>query len=259
MENLTALAKKLAESRHKSLKNFDRIILNKEAAEIVVRLFYNPDCISTASLKDLIKSDQILLKNLSEYILTAAPITLANYANSHKRLALTEQDLISCFALDHQDAVQTNRIEKLYSPEYALSHILLAGKVFRIYKINSKNFADITSNYKNVKLLFRKVLIPENLKITKNARVWHHFGIVIALQNPDDLPARQLDHPYINVLLNNTKKLIVDFSDQEIFKRDIVGLILAEQKNLKRKKKIITDPAIKKIEISKSDRIKFIH
>lgn len=259
MQDLTELIRKISKTRQKSLKNFDKITLDADAAEIVVRLFYNPDCVSTTNLQELIVADQIPLKDLSEYILTAAPVTLANYANSHQLLKLTEQDLINCFALDHQDAVRDNRIEKLYSPEYALSHILLAGKITIIYTIDNKKFADVISQYKNLRIKFKKVLIPENLLIDKNIKIWHHFGIVIAPQKPDDNLAHQLEHPYLNTLLNSTDKLTVDFSDRKIFKRDIVGLILAEQNNLKRKKKIITDPAIKKIELQRSNKIKFIH
>jgi hypothetical protein len=255
MINPDDLAKELNKSRVKVLVNFSKITLTKAAALLVARLFYNPDCISTVNLSDLIKTDEVKLSDLSSVMITAAPSTLANYANKHQKLHLTESDIIDCFANDHIKAVLDNKIDQYYRPEYALSHVLLRGKVQRVYQLEFFRMADINSD----QILFKKVLIPKELKVAKGNEVWHHFGVVIDIYNDKRIFEHQLGDDNFQKLLSATDLKVIDFSDKKIFRRDSTGRILREQKNLKKKKKPVSDQSISKIELPKDDTIKFIH
>lgn len=301
MKDLNTLAISLQIARKNTLKNFDKIALTRDATKLVARLFYNPDCISLVNLDDLIVDGQIPLKDLSRYMLTAAPSTLANYANKHHKVLLHHTDIINCFAIDHQQAVKDNEIDLIYNPEYALSHILLSGRIIKIYEIDHQKFADILhynpkssspkimtgsaiyevaesrsalTNTSGVgpacppvaelrevgALMFKKVLIPKDLEVKKGDLVWHHFGIGIDKYNGESqITAKQFDSPFFRLLDSKTSRLEIDFSDKKIFHRDILGKILAEQKNLKNKKRIISDPSISKIKLPTDSKIKFIH
>ncbi len=227
-------------------------------------------------------------------MLTAAPSTLANYANKHNKVLLHHTDIVNCFATDHLEAIKDNKIDQIYNPVYALSHILLSGKINKMYEIGSQKFADIRTGLNHVintrevgsdssgvrdlvgydsyetgsdfskskDLLFRKVLIPKDLKVQKGELVWHHFGIVIDrydYYNEDKILSNQFGSPYFRLMSSKISRSEIDFSDRKIFHRDILGKIIAEQKNLKNKKRIVSDPSISKIELPKDSKIKFIH
>lgn len=254
------LAKELNQSRAKVLANFAKIQLTRKAAILVARLFYNPDCISTVSLADLIQTDEIKLTDLSSVMITAAPSTIANYANAHDKLHLKESDVIDCFANDHIKAVLDNKIDQYYRPEYALSHILLRGKVARIYQLDKFKVADIETAIKNDKIVFKKVLVPSELKVGKGSEVWHHFGVVIdVFDDQSGIYQKQISDDDFKKLESRIENQEIDFSNIKLFRRDIIGRILEEQNNLKKKKKTINDPSISKIKLPKDNSIKFIH
>jgi len=188
-------------------------------------------------------------------MITAAPSTLANYANKHRGLHLVESDIIDCFANDHIKAVLNNKIDQFYRPEYALSHILLRGKVQKVYQLDAFKMADVNSD----EIIFKKVLVPSDLKIIKGSEVWHHFGVVVDLYNDKSIFEQQQNDNDFQKLVSKTDLKIIDFSDKKIFRRDITGRILDEQMNLKKKKKTVSDPSISKIELPKDNTIKFIH
>lgn len=260
MDKINQLVKSLSTARQNTLKNFNRITLNQKAAHLVVRLFYNPDCISLKNLDDLVNTNLVKLSDLSKVMLTAAPSTLAKYSNDHNKLLLGEDDIINCFANDHLQAVLKNKIDKIYQPEYALSHILLVGKIKKLYRIDNFKFADIKSTIKLQAVEFKKVLVPTDLTVKAGQSVWHHFGIVICRFDRDDnILKRQLSDFDFNSLGSHIRTTVLDFSDKKIFRRNVTGRIIGEQKNLKRRKKIISDPAISKIKPPMDQDIKFIH
>jgi hypothetical protein len=259
VDKLETLAADLAKSRRKALKNFSKITLTKPAAFLVARLFYNPDCISTMNLKELINGDDVKLADLSIVMMTAAPSTLANYANKHRQLHLEEKDIIDCFACDHLKAVLGNKIDKIYQPEYALSHLLLEGQVLKLHNLFGYKFADIDSTVNNHPIIFKNVLVPAEISVTSGQRVWHHFGVVIKEFKENDIFAKQIHSPDFQELLSKSLIRQIDFSDKKIFRRDILGRIIEEQQNLKKKKKPVSDPAISNIEPVMNETIKFIH
>lgn len=267
MIDQTVLAQNLNNSRKKVLTNFEQIYLDKEAVKLVARLFYNPDCISLVNL-DNFTDDLISLKDFSSSILTAAPTTLANYANKIGKLMLKRDDIITCFATDHIDAVLDNKIDQIYSPVYALSHTLLSGKISRIFEINHQKFAEIVTGSATYEVavkvnqsIYKKVLIPSDLKVEKGDSVWHHFGIVIDKYEVGDhsIFDQQLSLANFSLLNLSSSDRIIDFSDKKIFHRDILGKIIKNQKDLKRKTKTVSDLAIAKIQLPTNSKIKFIH
>ncbi len=246
----------LATARHTAFPDFDKIQLTRPAVVILTRLFLNPDCVSDIDFRKLTTSrPQIRLQDLAKHIITAAPVTIAQYCQAHQKLLVTDQDLIKCFGLDHVDSVLDNKVHEVDNPQTALAHILTAGQV-KFIKDNLVNIEIKLSEDRTVE--FKNVLKPKELAVKKGQLVYQHYGVII--DKADDLAEEirlgQKDKEYFQKMLGRNKKKTIDFSDKSIFHQDLIGGIIKEEKALPQKSQFKTKKAKKYV--TKIDRnIKF--
>ncbi|MFH1598061.1 MAG: hypothetical protein ABIB97_03235 [Patescibacteria group bacterium] len=236
MEVTQQLIKNLARARLSAYPNFEKIELDPAAMVILTRLFLNPDCISDIDLGKLTTQATVKLCDLAKHIVTAAPVTIAQYCEQHNKLLVTEKDMILCFGLDHIDSVFRNKVHESDNPQVALAHILTAGKVKSIKK-NLVTMIVQLGEEKSVEL--KNVLIPRELTIKKGQTVWQHYGVVIEKAEGDlaeQVRFGQKEIGYFQKILGQNNKKVIDFSDRSIFQKDLIGAILSEERALKAKK-----------------------
>ena len=242
----------LQKARSLAFPDFNRIKLTRPAVTLLTRLFLNPDCVADIDFRKLATSrPQLFLKDIAKHIVTAAPVTLAQYCQTHQKLLIDENDIICCFGLDHIDSVAANKVHLIDNPQTALAHILTAGQV-KSMKDNLVNLEIKSGEAKTVEL--KNVLKPKELEIKKGQMVWQHYGVIIdqADDLADEILFGQAEKDYFQKMLGQNKKKTIDFADKSVFKKDLIGGIIQEEKNLSKKSNFKTD---KKIIVSK--KVKF--
>jgi len=238
----------LQKARSSAFPDFAKIKLTRPAVTLLTRLFLNPDCVSDTDFRQLEpRRPQVKLKDLAQHIITAAPVTLAKYCQDHQKLLVTDQDIIKCFGLDHVDSVLANKVHETDNPQIALAHILTAGRIKKI-KNNLVDLEIKLSEAKTVEL--KNVLKPRDLAVKLGQQVFQHYGVII--DQADDLAPEiklgQKEKDYFQKMLGQNKNKTIDFSDKSVFKKDLIGGIIREEKSLAHKKEFKTN---KKISVSK--------
>ena len=229
------LIKNVEKVRRLAFPEFDQIILEPKAIQVLANLFLNPDCRSDIDLAKFIGPKPVKLSQISPHIITAAPSTLAKYAQDHQQLNITEQDILKCFALDHAEAIQANQLDIKFSPTYGLSHLLNISQVVKIKEIQRKKFVDLEKKFNNQKIFFKNILVPNNLEILKGQKVFHHFGVVVTIVDTPSLTkiANQIKKQqkencfiYKKNQVTSLKKSIVDSKDKILFHENLMEKIL---------------------------------
>lgn len=181
------LIQKLNMVRAKTLPCFKKIKCTPKAIDKISRLFLHPFCVSTVDLKKFIQNKPVKLATLSRYIITAFPNTISYYAKKRNKILIDQEDILECFALDHTEGIAENKIENIYSPSYALAHILTLCKLVNIREQQKNRVADLEYQYGIKKTIFKNVFVPPDLKVIKGQNVFHHFGVVVDCANNANL------------------------------------------------------------------------
>ncbi|OGY89519.1 MAG: hypothetical protein A3B30_01750 [Candidatus Komeilibacteria bacterium RIFCSPLOWO2_01_FULL_52_15] len=238
----TVIINKLQTARRKKFATYDEIFLSADAVPIFARLFINPDCQTDIDLASL-KGHEVQLSFLGDHIITAAPSTLAAYAERHKKTILSAEDLLHCFALEHAHDVAHNHIAERTSPAYALAHILQLSRVASLSSTDDGTTASLSLPTLWGSILFRHVLVPRDLTVTRRMWVYHHFGVIVAAATDQQFASRivelQKTDDFIASLGRTVrrKRIVVDFGDASLFGKDVLGMILRPSRN-----PIITNP-----------------
>ncbi|MBL7021775.1 hypothetical protein ISR92_00380 [Patescibacteria group bacterium] len=216
-------------TRRLSFVDFDKIKVSGDGLRIISNLFLNPDCLIDINLEDYIDKEFVLLADISKHILTAAPATLAQYAQEHKKLYLSRDDVIKCFALDHLNTIENNEIIKLKGASYALAHTLSIANIIKIYESEGATIAELEGD----NIVYRNVIIPNNLNVVVGNIVWQHFGVVVDKKSKtdDDILLKQADHKYWKDILETVKDRVIDYTDEKIFKKNVYMNIISEIEN----------------------------
>lgn len=225
----------LQKIRQNTFSDYNKITLDRESLRLLSYLFLNPDCQSDIDLFSL-PGENIRLFDLGQHIITAAPATLAKYAQQKKLLHLNKMDILQCFAVEHAVDIHNNKIDLKNNPYYALAHLLNYSRVKKIVFFSKKKFAWLESTLPWGKIIFKKVIIPETLDVDINDFVFHHFGVVVDRDNKKNKLAniiyqKQINNTYIVDWIKQTivKNIVIDFSDQSIFQQNVVDNILHPQ------------------------------
>lgn len=234
MDTFSQLIKTVEKARRLAFLKFDQITLDPEAVQILANLFLNPDCKSNIDLSKFISSEPVKLNQLSPHIITAAPSTLAKYAQDHHKLNITGSDILRCFALDHVKNIQDDKIRS--SSSQKLSHLLNVGRVIKSKKIGRKKIVDLEKNFDNEKIFFKNIFIPDNLEIFKNQEVFYHFGVVVAAVNnqklvklANEIKVEQIKNCSIYRINREAKrktKSIIDSQNKNYFHGNLMEKIL---------------------------------
>ncbi len=243
MGDFRKLIKRIEQARRLAFPKFDRITLSPKAVQILANLFLNPDCRSDIDLTKFAKDKPVKLNQISAHIITAAPNTLAKYAQDHYKVRISESDILKCFALDHAKAIQENRIDIKLSPSYGLAHLLNISRVIKIKEIQEKKFIDLEKRIGAHTIIFKNVLVPDNLQVFKNQEVFHHFGIVVAAANTprliklvDKIKREQKKEYFIykmNQGVTKERKLIINTQDKADFHENLMEKIIVGNKKIK--------------------------
>ncbi len=226
---------KLQRIRQITFPDYQKITLDRLALRVVSHLFLNPDCRADIDLFSL-PGKKIRLADLGQHIITAAPSTLAKYAQHHHLIQLGESDILRCFALDHADDIKNNQIDRQNGPAYALAHLLNISRLTKIDYVSKKRLVTLHTKTTLGNIIFKKVLLPTELKAEVGNLVYHHFGVVVAVGNKDEILDNiyqlQLNNIYFNIWQQAIirKNIIIDFSDAKIFSQNVVDNILHPQK-----------------------------
>ena len=179
--------KKIEEARRLTFPEFDRIVLKSAAVRVLAHLFLSPDCRANVDLAKFADKEQVKLSQISAHILTAAPSALAKYAQEHHKLIISQADILECFALDHARTIKMNQLDTKFSPAYALAHLLNISQVIKIKKVQGKIFVDLKRKFDTSQIVFKNVLVPDDLRVLKNQEVFHHSGVAVAVANTPTL------------------------------------------------------------------------
>jgi len=238
------LLKKLNEIRIKTLPRFQKIKLTPQAVGCASKLFLHPFCVATRDLKKFIHHKPVKLAALSRYVLTAFPNTISYYAQERKKILIDAKDILECFALDHIAGIAENKIEKIYSPSYALSHILTLTHAQKLHQHKNYLLADLRYCLKNRAITFKNVFVPKDSKIKKGDRVFHHFGVVIDyVQNKNladlfpKLKSEQKQEKYLSQILPGVSS-IIDFGKSGLYPFDLTRRIIKKNQHQDQKQKI---------------------
>ncbi len=233
----------LEQARRQAFPDFDRISLEPAAMRILANLFVNPDCNSDADLAGFVTQDSVLLKQISLHIITAAPSTLAKYAQDHNRLEILEEDILRCFALDHAEALQENKIDRKYSPAYALAHLLNVCRVDGLRNLGKRQLVRLVKETAQGRITFSDVVVPENMKLKIGQLVFQHFGVVVALAHNNHLvklaetiEKKQREHFFTGRINQQTANEIIDSQDKRLFHENLLEKIIKGKSNLKKVK-----------------------
>ncbi len=225
----------LQKIRRLTFPTYDQITLDRKGLQVINYLFLNPDCQADIKLASL-TGPIIKLASLGQHIITAAPSTLAKYAQKHNINHLQTGDILHCFALEHAHDLSANKIDIKYKPHYALAHLLNFSQVKKIDRLAKQRLATLESRLPWGKIIFKKVFIPNDLKISVQDYVYHHFGVVVARDDKSELAQKiyqeQINHLQIATWLKETikKSIVIDFSNVNIFQQNVVDNIIHPQK-----------------------------
>ncbi len=228
------LTVKLQHARRMAFANFDQLVISADATLLLANLFLNPDCKSKVDLYQFVGQDN-KLADISKYIITAAPVTLAKYANKHKVNKIGRENIIRCFSIDHAGDISHRGLDDRLSAAYALSHLMTAGKIKEVQDRCRFRLAEIEVNWQNYTVLFKNIIIPSYLKVRVGDLVWHHFGVVIdKVKSKEDkkIMAKvkqqqfsQLLADWVDGSIRETRG-IINFANRYLFNRDLPNIII---------------------------------
>ena len=218
-------------ARRLSFADFDKIELSQGGVRIIANLFLNPDCLIDVNLEAYIDKEKVYLADLSKHIMTAAPATLAVYAKDNKKLYLTRDDVIRCFALDHLDTIADNEIIKLNGAAYALAHALSLVTISNIENRDDVRVVELQQE----NIIYKNVIVPDNLEVKIGDEVWHHFGVLIDMKSDEDekIFSEQKVHNYWLEIIKKVQVDTIDFTDEQTFNKNVYKKILNEVNNRK--------------------------
>ncbi len=235
------IVKNLEKARRLTFDNFETIVLEPEAVEILVHLFIHPGCKSDINLATFVTGKSVLLSEISPHIITAFPSQVATFAKRKSVTRITGADLLECFALDHTDAVEENQHALEMEPSYALAHVLTVATVLTVKKVEQRQLANLEVTIAGSTMQFSHVLVPGAMQLHKGQTVFHHFGVIVAVADSKDLKklARQLagsqsNKAFLKKILKQVKGKDVkniDYAKESFFKVDMTGKLI-EQSDL---------------------------
>lgn len=234
------IVKNLEKSRRLSFPDFENITLEPEAVKILVHLFIHPGCKSDINLATFVTGKSVLLSALSSHIITAFPSQVASFAKRKGITTVSAADLLECFALDHADAVEENVEALSMSPSYALAHVLTVGTVTDSKQIDQRQLVELDVSVAGNTVQFSHVLVPNGLNVAKKQIVFHHFGVVVATAEEEDLKifAKKLTVEQAKKLfIEKTVKQVIgsskgniDYAKEAFFKVDMTGKLIEASK-----------------------------
>jgi len=231
------IIKNLEKARRLAFPSFAKIVLEPEAVRVLVNLFLHPGCKSDINLAKFLTGQPVNLTQISPHIITAFPSQLAKFASRKNKTRINQEDLLECFALDHVDSVAENRESLLFEPAYALAHVLTIGKVKSLQNIESRNLAEILVKVCDHEITFKHVLVPPDLTVKNNQVVFHHFGVVVAKADSQELKnlgrqlqKRQNKKSFLQKITRQIVSESIDFAKPDFFKVDMAGQIIKESK-----------------------------
>ncbi len=235
-----AILKNLEQARRLSFDNFENIILEPGAVEILVHLFLHPGCKADVNLAKFLTGQPVLLLDISSHIITAFPSSIAAYAAERGLTRISAVNMLECFALDHVDAVEENQSHLLFGPSYALAHVLTIGTIKSLRSIDQRQLAEVEVIVCNQTVTFSHVLVPGAVQVRLGQTVFHHFGVIIASADtkPLQLLARQLQQQQDQkAFMQRTIKQVlgdkvatIDYAKETFFNVDMTGQIIDETK-----------------------------
>jgi len=226
---------KLQEDRRKNFPTYSQITLDRGALRIISHNFINPECQSDIDVMSL-KGDVVSLETLGEHVVTAAPSSLAKYGVAKGLLHLTAEDVLRYFSLEHALDVKDNKVHEKRNPYYALAHIMLVSRIEKIGEVSKRRYAHLVMSAFDCEIRFRHVVVPDDLRVCRGEMVFHHFGVIADIVRDEDLSLEivrsQRHEEFIREIQWATAKkdIVIDFSSEEIFHRDVLGQILCPER-----------------------------
>jgi len=243
---------KLQAKRRETFQKYDEITLDQKAVSVFRNLFINPDCQADIDFATLTEPE-VNLAMLGDHIITAGPSTVAQYANRHDLIHITDADLLRCFALDHASDVHHNHVADKTNAVYAYAHILHVSRVISVADTEGYRTAELESRTVWAPVRFKHVFIPEDLNVKKGLYVYHHFGVIVA--NAQDkkeaisITDLQKADEFISELARESahKRIVIDYANVTTFQRNVLSQMMKPQ----------TAAQVKKPQDLKHSKIKF--
>ncbi len=266
-----SIVKNLEAARRLAFDDFDKIVLQPEAVEVLINLFLHPGCKSDINLAKFLTGQPVPLTDISPHIITAFPSQVANYAKDKNKLIISGVDLLECFALDHADAVEENYKFLKFTPSYALAHVLTIGTANNIRNVDNRKLVDIEVTVCNEKINFSNVLAPGHMEVKDQQMVFHHFGVVVATVSDKSLKIfankLQLSQDKKSFIKKTVKQVLgkeiesIDYAKESFFRVDMTGQIINESKKNMDFFRLWQEEDLKKIRIpkveNKQDKVMF--
>lgn len=254
----------LEKARRLAFENFEDIVMEPEAVQILVHLFIHPGCKSDINLASFANGKSIPLADISSHIITAFPSQVAKYAHAKQVTRITGVDLLECFALDHVDAVEENIKHLMMEPSYALAHVLTIGKVIKVQHIEQRQLVTIEVSLSGKKIVFSHILVPSTLSVIQGQTVFHHFGVIVAVADSIQKKtlARNLQREQSQkAFLQTTLKQVlgkdiqdIDYAKEAFFKVDMTGKIIDQANQDVSFQKLWAEDDLQKIKIPNNEK-----
>jgi len=257
----------LEKARRLAFPDFEKITLSPAAVKILVHLFIHPGCKSDINLVKFLTGQPVLLSDISPHIITAFPSQVALYAKRRDKTVLTDVDLLECFAIDHAEAVEENKLSVGMAPSYALAHMLTIGKIMSIKKFDIRQLAEIAITICKQKVNFSHALVPSDVLVGVDSLVFHHFGVVVAVADSvgmkslaRNLQSQQNKQSFLQKI---TRQVVganvnsIDYAKESFFKVDMTGKLIQESKKDLDFHKLWQEEDLKKIKIPKEAKVMF--
>lgn len=235
-----SIVKNLEAARRLAFDDFDKIVLQPEAVEVLINLFLHPGCKSDMNLAKFLTGQTVPLTEISPHIITAFPSQVATYAKNNNKLRIKGVDLLECFALDHADAVEENYQFLKFTPSYALAHVLTIGTTTNVRNIENRQLVDVDVTVCDEPVKFSNVLVPGNMKVKEKQMVFHHFGVVVAKVTDKALKIfankLQKTQDRKSFIQKTVKQVLgkeiesIDYAKASFFKVDMTGQIIDQSK-----------------------------
>jgi len=235
-----SIVKNLEAARRLAFEDFENIVLEPEAVEVLVNLFLHPGCKSDINLAKFLTGLPVPLTEISPHIITAFPSQVATYAKNSNKLRIKGVDLLECFALDHADAVEENYEFLKFTPSYALAHVLTIGTATNVRNIENRQLVDIDVTACGEVVKFSNVLAPGNMNVKDKQMIFHHFGVVVAKVTDKVLKSfankLQKTQDKKTFIQKTVKQVLgkemesIDYAKESFFKVDMTGQIIDQSK-----------------------------
>lgn len=258
---------KLEQARRLAFPEFENIVLQPEAVQVLVNLFLHPGCKSDINLAKYLTGLPVKLSEVSPHIITAFPSQVAKFAARKGITTITSADLLECFALDHTDAVEENQRVLGMEPSYALAHVLTIGTARSVKSLELRQLATLDVVVCKEQVEFSHVLVPSGLTLKVGQKVFHHFGVVVATVSSPSLALLamklQKEQDKKSFMKKTIKQVIgadvqtIDYAKEAFFKVDMAGNIIKESKKDVDFQKLWQEDDLNKIKFPKEAKVMF--